>query len=451
MYSQQDASSKTVDKSKKIRVVDCIHQDDCNWNNQNSKWRETLNLYDSKFSTIIACSNFDKAMELGNESEIEICRQDVYKIVDEAYTDFSRQILQGDVDEITRKWLLQIGDQITNAKNIKKNPRELLELVLIKLVILIDLSKVGGFSGDLTDLPIADSSGYQLNILTQADYVRELMDMPLTQDTNVIKKLIGTGIASKGPAKNYLTIDRIMPIYSKSGNMGFNSVLYCLFNDYYPVGFGIEPYPVHANYHSQEAFAIARHDYNHALIRAGGLKEKNPEFFNQCKAIYQDLFEEIKANKIDEQTFKKELLMLFFIVYETSYNPNNASRDSLKSKIYSRTKSFDPKPLSEHSGDYVVRTLFERKKTPKPRPPIPDHVKDIINQRTILETIDFVKPFQNLGYKLDIKESSIKERPWKAADYLQKCWLDILKGFEERHPDIDLSAGYRASSFKISP
>ena len=457
MFSQQDNSVQSFDKPNKIRVVDCIHEGELNWNNENAQWRETLNLYDSKFTTIIACTNFDKAIIAGNEKNVEAYRQDIYKIVDQAYIDFSKKILQGFVDvninemdiegKTVKEYLEQLGVQISDAKENKKNPRELLELVLIKLVILNDLSKIESGSVDFPNSPHEYSPKFNLNwkkgiLWSQTDYVKELMDMPFTRDTKEIKEFIGAGISSPGEAHDYPSNDRVLPIYSKTGNMGFNSILYCIFNDYYPVGFGIEPYPVHANYHRQQSFLIARHDYGHSLSRVGLVKKENPEFFNQCKAIYQDLFEERNANKIDEQTFKKELLMLFFIVYESGYHPKNTSHKSVEDIVIERTK-----PVTDYSETYIGKSLFDRKKTPKPRENIPEHLKWKINSLTVLETIDFVKPFQNIGYPLVEKtESSAKKKPWKAAPYLRECWLDILKGFQDRHPDMDLSAGKQQNS-----
>lgn len=413
---------------KKHRVVDHVSEySEEGWNNENVQWRKVMLHYDKKFSTVEACINYDKAIAAGNIDLATELQNEIYGILDEAFAEFSKEIVQEEhvhfklMDKTVGENLLSVEQQIHDAKKANKNPRELLELVLIKLTLLRDLARLGtryDLAGDIHALSVTQG-------LSPDEYLQRILELPLVLDTQEIKKEIGPGLPSPIPYQDYALNTQVLPVFSRNGSMGFNSILYAIFNGYLPVGFGVNPLPVHVNYHEQEAFWTARHDYGHCFNR---VLAHSPEFFNQCKDIYFSLFGERTNNEIDDNTFKKELLMLFFIVYECSYTPGQSK--SVENIIKERTT------LPEESR--FKTTLFKRKELPKhEREPLPVNTQTSLKRATILETVDFIKPLQDLGYTFP-KSETLKNKPWKAAAGLRSALIDILDGFAERHPELDV-------------
>ena len=240
-----------------------------------------------------------------------------------------------------------------------------------------------------------------------------------------------------------------MPFFSPNGSVGFNTILCAVFNDYLPVGFGTLPLPVHTNYHQQQAYWTARHDYGHCFNRVLTMKNDHPDFFNYCKNIYFGLFQEMQAGEIDEKTLKKELLVLFFMVYELG--GSNVYRDSIERQIIDRTRDMEQGLSYGNSNSdyyYIGRALYSatnyntRKKLAKSeRSAISqkdkEEMKSGLNYLTVLETADFVKPLKDLGYPFP---DDVNKRPWKAAPGLRKGLLAIFEDFNQRHPDFFVAA-----------
>jgi hypothetical protein len=207
-----------------------------------------------------------------------------------------------------------------------------------------------------------------------------------------------------------------------------------------PVGFGIHPAKVHANYHEELAYWTSRHDYGHNFIRVLDMKREVPEFFNQCKTIYFELFQEKIDNKIDEITLKKEIWTLFLIVYEIGRD--YTSYESLKDIIESRTQDITEKNdnlMHPHCGhDKSLRDYLRRKGMPKSERPFLDKIqkekiREDISFLTVIETIDFVHALKEFGYSFP---DDVEKRLWKAAPVLRKALLELLDDFNRRHPAL---------------
>ena len=111
-----------------------------------------------------------------------------------------------------------------------------------------------------------------------------------------------------------------LPLYSKSGALGFNTILYTfLFLDYLPVGFSLSPYPAHDNDQGGSCVGASWHDYRHAsvLIEMKKNSEKTVEVY---KEIYKEIFTNKINNETDDLQFKKDLLFLFILVFEIAFN-----------------------------------------------------------------------------------------------------------------------------------
>ncbi len=541
----------TPKSTKTTRVVDVLdhslnpNSSPENWGKKdNAEWWGTLLSYDKNFRHLEYCIDYDEALEEENNKKADIAREKIYEVIDQAYKEFSYSIESGIADKrmrdsTLREYLELVGEQIKEAKKANKHPRELLEIALIKLSILKDLSRsyvVGeltdvervpgkiyikntdknffeyeliGLDGELkkekilwADLPanfrentntldkstwlpalleITSAAGYTVkggawnveselnnvawvspingaNIATRKEgdppydrigtYVNHIMNLPLTLNTSDIKKEIGKGglspISENDNAyNNYMQNPSVLPFYSDNGTLGYNTILCAIFNNYLPVSFGLNPTAVHTNFFAQQSFGTARHDYGHCFYRVQNLKDKHPEFFENCREMYFELFKQRKNNMIDENTFKKELLVLFLIVFELGGNYVNESK--IRNVIIERTRDLEESASyyedSGHMNEIMRFNTYlsykEHKQHKTDRPALSKQEKEkahaALNQMTIMDTIDFVKPLQDLDYPFpDI----IQKKPWKAGPSLRKSLLEMFDEFNTRHPDF---------------
>ncbi|HEN8234687.1 TPA: hypothetical protein U8P38_002257 [Legionella pneumophila] len=75
-------------------------------------------------------------------------------------------------------------------------------------------------------------------------------------------KVVGTTILYK----DYVHTKSTMPVFSRSGTMGFNTILFAVFNDCFPVGFSANPFSAHAGIFNNSSYDTTQHNYGHAYI-----------------------------------------------------------------------------------------------------------------------------------------------------------------------------------------
>jgi hypothetical protein len=542
----------TRDTTPPQRLVDALDPslEAIGWGtSDNPRWNSLLLSYDKNFRFLESCIKYDEAIKQNNINEANELRQKLYLIMDSAYKEFSEAIIKnGMTDKMVgsyslREYINLVGKQIQEAKLAGKHPRELMEIALIKLSILKDLSRmyeilppsnttnrvlgkiyieksheglayeVISLDGELkkgiiswNDFPgidskeelsvlIRDSHSFCQMLLDQTSkvdhtlkngtswqspirevanssplihneqrsgkqsredhcsnqeyeinkFVQHIILFPIIDETKKFRQEIGPGFSAPRnymDARAYQDIQSIIPFFSTNGSIGYNTILCAVFNDYLPVGFGINSLKVHAGYHQMQAYWLARHDYGHCFNRVIGLKKNFPDVFDQCKNIYFELFNEIKSKKIDETTFKKELLVLFLMVYEVG---NELSYDSIKKTIEGRTRDIEQTRndlwQTAHGPEKLLVDYVDRKKANKTDRPFLDKIqKNIIREEisilTVIESIDFVKPLAELGYEFP---ADLAKRPWKAAPVLRQALLELFEDFNRRHPNLFLN------------
>jgi hypothetical protein len=482
--------------NEKCRVLDLIEEQD------KTRRNETILIYDKKMSTVFTFINYENGLKniAGN---IEQLREEMHKLIDEAYQDFYSAIMSGEYfNDAIAKYLNSLKQEIEAIKKEKSISREIIEVACIKLAMLRDLpygmpisgmNKHSIYAGYLGIILLPENKKNDINlrlpkpseidknimkendegflyacksggeiqvinserirktlsqstiseliksqpdlsfsnaptIIANEEFTRKVvslsgftpyLDIPL-EDVKAFKNGIGT-MSSPILEMNYPAVDNILPIYSRNGSMGINTILFCIFNGYLPVGFGSNPHPVHARIFSNQCVSTAQHDYGHALTRVLGLYNDDPETFTKYKQTYQDIFKQRIENKIDDIAFKKDLLILFFLVNELAYSPKRNNQPVSKI-IESRAK-----PL-EQADDFFKQMATEVELYGK------EQVDSILNN-LVLETIDFKKPLEQLGYTIKYDP----EKLWESAGDIQASLLDALNGFMKRHPNVDVN------------
>ncbi|MBA2710315.1 MAG: hypothetical protein H0U57_06980 [Tatlockia sp.] len=523
------------------RLVDVLDPglESATWGTKaNAKWWKLLLNYDKNFRFLELCIGYDQAKKESNTQMADKYAAEIYDKIDEAYLEFAKSIEKGLAGKIIGNislgdYLKSIGNQIHEAKLNKKHPRELMEIALIKLSILKDLSRMYEFSAIensdreigkiyidllpeglnyevigmdgvlhravilLKDLPnfvdwkitemkedpsfcrifldfllkaghVVDNATLNQNRLSEVAtyspivkakksqkepqcswqefelnlFIPQILNFPIIEETKYFRKELGWAFLSPGPAHystaSYQESEAIIPFFSTNGSLGYNTILGALFSGYLPVGFGVEPSKVHSNYYQKQSYWTARHDYGHCFLRVLKMKNEFPDFFNACKSIYFKLFEDKDINLIDEKTFQKDLLTLFIIVYEIG--SDKVSYDLIKETLIDRAKTIEDCNNSAFIYPYSnsLEVYLQRKQMEKSlRPPLckieKDKLKEDISILAIIDSIDFIKTFKDLDYQFD---EDINKRPWKAAPVLRQASLELLDGFNQRHPEL---------------
>ncbi|HAU1152351.1 TPA: hypothetical protein JBI12_10455 [Legionella pneumophila] len=372
-----------------IRVIDLL-------SNINEREKQSVMLmYDKKMSTVSTCIKYDKAIA-ENASNIDTLRNDMHNLIDEAYRESYVEIMKNNPSDIIRQHLDKIVEQINQVKEDHLISREIIEVACMKLAILCDLSR-------------KEISGHP--DYSDKEKENRLLSIPLTE-TYKFKdevKVVGTTIIYK----DYVNTKSTMPVFSRNGTMGFNTILFAVFNDYFPVGFSANPFSVHAGIFNNSSYDTTQHDYGHAYIRVLGLKTEAPEVFEQYKQLYYQIIEQKKLNPIDydDKAFKEDILMLFFLVYELGYMAKHDD-ESVAYYIKARTGWFN---------DFWNKSISTSR-------------DEVLTQQLVIETIDFIHPLQELGYKIDV----FPGQGWRSAESLRIALLEVLDRFAMRHPEIEL-------------
>lgn len=377
-------------KNKKRRVIDVIET------KKNEERKRDLNLYDKDMSAVLTCMEYDEAFD--KKAVNADLRNRMIQLIDTVYNKFDGAIKKK--DDITQKRFDSLSAFIQKIKSeeYKGNLLQAYEIICVQLTAIQSLA--------LGQKPVS-------NVFRVP--VKEFLELPLddlnTAISQLRKKITFWGIGETN-------LEKHMPIYSSKATLGINTALFCIFNGYYPFGVGENPFPVHVGQFAEHHFAALQHDYAHASRAA---KLKNDPQFAQYKTIYDQLFSDKKMKKIDDVTFKKDLLFLFFLVFDSPYSPNKE-----KKSIYEMIEEIAPS-LKDIKENEDKKGLLEKTSLSQ------EEINEL-NQSLLLVN-DYVKPLQELGY-------SIPHHPprlWESADALRASLLDIAKGFASRHPEISLS------------
>lgn len=389
--------SKLSTQGAKIRVTDLVQEQDL------ESRRDNINVYDKKMSTVLTCLAYEAALT-EQSADLEQLEQMMFEILDEGVESYETVILSG-LEKLkvlkrsyltqdilkTETWLTTLKSEILALKNTHQISRELIEMAFLKMAMMADF---------------AISQEYVfLNF--SSEQIDKILSLPL-ENVKEIKKAIGGSISSPALYPAYPDVEKIMPVFSKSGTMGFNTILFALSKGFLPVGYGSEPYPVHIGYHASEPVWTTQHDYGHALLRVHQMMQNSPTVFQSCMKAYTDLIEKKQHQLIDDLTFKKDLIAIFFIVFEVAFNPGQDL--SVKDYILKRTRAprFEGIDVEKEASDKLKLTVFE--------------------------VFDFASPLRALGYQIP----GDSDKSWEAADGLRAAFLDIYKGFSSRHPEIQL-------------
>jgi len=398
----------SINNQSPIRVVDYISKQN------KQEWQETMLLFDKKMSTVLTCMQYDKALAKGS-AEIGIYRQKMHQLLDEAYHDFVPEIKAGikyqqNADRINED-LKRMAQEIAAIKKDGTITRDIIEVACLKLAILRDeMHDTQRFLMPSVD---EDPNIKKPSLKNSA----EIIKMPLSNALH-IKQLTKGRISTPVSCNEYPSITNILPIYSANGSMGFNTILFAIFNDYLPVGFSKKPFAVHNGAFENESIETTRHDYGHALNRVLALQQKAPETFAVYKETYHKIFahrqahlsDDIMVQKEQDLILQKDLLMLFFLVYERCYYPHNLENASVVDIINKNTKLPSSQFLQLASVDPSLLKL------------------------SLIEVIDFKHPLELVGYKI----RSNPEKPYESAPDFRAALLDILKGFASRYPNVAL-------------
>lgn len=372
-------------EKKKLRVTDVLDKKD-----------KTELLYDKRMTTVLTCMEYDEALK--NNAVDQGLKNKMLSLINEAYNGFFKSIDTEKYDHIqihnNISWITQQGNEYNLLKAF--------EIICIQLAALKSQTQPpkGKFSESMTD--------YCNNILKLS-----LINNDIEKMHEESRRLLFSG------AKNINIPELIIPVYTPDSSMGFNTTLFCIFNGYNPVGVGERPYPVHANMYEDNSSMLLAHDYVHTLF-IGALKEHDEKLFDSYKKIYFDLFNKKmeKPNTIDDITFKKDLLILFLLVYDLAYSPNK-----------------------ERNG---IINIIEKMLTINVQNPNDIDTEKLKELNTSVAGLcDFIKPLQNLGYKIHYD----KERIFESADDLRNALIDAIKGFSERHPEIEATLNYQPEKY----
>lgn len=308
--------------------------------------------FDKKMSTILTCIEYSEA--LANKTVSKELQLKMHDLIDEVFAGFIRVLNQERPEYQTI---------VKNIDIIKKqestfNLLHAYECICIQLTVLASASQPLSIKEKFKDAFHNNKAIFTIPI----DKIDAHLDM---------RHLI----------YNREFTHQVIPVYSSSASIGFNTILFSVFHDYLPVGVGEEPHLVHDKWLEHRPILLLAHDYGHSYsLRAS--RANDPETFEQFKKIYLELFEHKKQNKIDDKTFKTSLLVLFFLVFDSAPNHPFADFNALERFI--------------NSIDYMF-------------------------------ICDFQKPLQDAGYFIDSKDS------------LRKVLLAVIQEFLMRYPALKMS------------
>lgn len=228
----------------------------------------------------------------------------------------------------------------------------------------------------------------------------------------------------------------IIPIYSKNGAIGFNTIVYCLINGFIPVGFGEDPFEVHGNLYTGKRLQILKHDYADHGKKSRKLKNESPFSFNLYKKVYENIF--LNGNEVIN--IKNDIFMLFFLIHELRLNlETDVFEEEWKEQLLNNKR--------EYEADMENKDLFKVFSKGGA-----ETYKINLLYNIVRDTLDLQKPLTNLGFEIPIKIENYSFNPTKltfttkptltfdkASEFNDRIYEIILvmwKGFTERHPQI---------------
>lgn len=405
------SSSKYTHDGKLIRVLDLINPTD------QSERRNIINFYDKKMSAVLTFMNYHE------DPHNEIVKQNMASLLEEAFEGFAvviQQAIDEEAHEISddhaksagpsplQQYLDEIAREVKSVIANRQVKPETIEVACIKLAILYDLSLGIDIIEDI-DTSVVFTTGIE--------------------ETDMFKRqAIGQYISTPILAPAYPDVKGILPIYSSTGSIGLNTMLFAIFNDYLPVGVGHKPLAVHAGFFHNRCFETMQHDYGHMLSRITKMKDEHPETFEKYKQVYENTLDSKALGKIDNLIFLKDLQMIFFLVNEISFHPGEKSPLAF---IEDRTQ------LPAEAGEFFIACEQKLDGTISPddeakyRLSTEEKAKSVLNC-LIEDSIDFVVPLRNIGYTVDYNPN----RPYKSAPQLRAGLIDLYEGFVSRHQAV---------------
>jgi len=368
------------------RVVDLCHE-----TRDMPEWSFDVNNYDKNMSMVIKFVRYYEALRATeqNSDEIDALRAELYELVDEAYTLFETEIKKNEAEIIfhrssVKDILIKIKEQIAVAVSLRQDPRGLLEFALIKLAMLRDLS-LGKVMGILEMASIHSKIHTDFYNKPVEHYARMILDAPLDKKSIVNQSMIFSFAKFKPNCSEQAydnTFSNIIPIFSRTGTLGFNTILYALSKGFYVVGFGANPHSVHMDLFNGESLDTARHDYFHIFHRIIILKEKYPKLMSAYLSIYRQLLQDKHNEKMNNMAFRKELFFLFVLIFEAAINTYKS--------VFNYIFLIDL--LNLHDFKMILTRLGYR---------IRDHYIEADTKKTLLELlIDFEQRYPHVNFNV---------------------------------------------------
>lgn len=404
-------SSKYTHSGKLIRVLDLINPTD------KSERRNIINFYDKKMSAVLTFINYHE------DPNNEMIKQSMASLLEEAFEGFAAVIQQA-IDEeaheisdedtrpaapsLYQQYLDGIASEIKAVIAREQVTPETIEIACIKLAMLYDLS-------------------LGIDIIEDID-ISVVFKIGIEEPNKFKRQAIGQYISTPILAPEYPDIRGILPIYSSTGSIGLNTMLFAIFNGYLPVGIGHKPLAVHAGFFHNRCFETMQHDYGHMLSRITKMKTEHPETFEKYKHVYENTLDKKALGEIDDLTFLKDLQMLFFLVNEISFHPGEKPPLAF---IQDRTQS------PAEAGEFFIACeqkldgTISQDDEAKYRLNTEEKAKTVLNC-LIEDSIDFVVPLRNIGYTVDYDLN----RPYKSAAQLRAGLIDLYEGFASRHQAV---------------
>lgn len=200
-------------------------------------------------------------------------------------------------------------------------------------------------------------------------------------------------------------IHGIIPLYSKTGAVGYNTIIHCYLNGFIPIGIGVTPFPAHGASKQKSLISMLQHEYVHGEDYFKLVKESP-----QSVKIYQRLYDEIPKLK-DETAQKRYLLTLFTLLHELEFNlEQNDPTDALLKNIERLMPTIN---IDVHSQEMHDKEMM-----------YPGQQKPSAGKAIVKDSYDFVLPLRSLGFKIFTDEQG-KEILLKTANNKRDAGLTV--------------------------
>lgn len=212
---------------------------------------------------------------------------------------------------------------------------------------------------------------------------------------------------------------RAMPIYTKSGTIGLETIVLSIVNGFVPLGIPYTPYEVHAGLYKNRRGAFMVHDYIHGKRGCGGNHENCEQRLKDYQTLYKDTY--FKIIKQPQATKERDIFILYFLMHELGFDRKTRH---LTSEITRNPKNED---LYDYKDRFPIIPLFKKQTFIKE--------KDI--KKFVIESIDLIYILRNLGFdipNLNVEKGDTLENINKTHSVIRTAILDLWKDFKIRHP-----------------